>query len=317
MMLIVLLACGKKEPAGPTKEQRVAEMKQTLAPIIEKNRAATTTFLAGLRAVGQDSVSAPPVTAAVPLPPDTKIEHATTLKATPSWFAGVKQPTSDDIKDKSYLYFGPGVLRETMQQMLDTGIWNEEGHYNLSAVESTFEDATRFMHAIAVRVHTYKPADARAGGFTPATASGDVLLYSMPDGKRIGAFPFEIVQKVDSVSARAGDADKELAKDFRDELGKTLDDELIAFSKGTGGAAAPGVAAKANVDGFVKKLNLNFPGWALGKNIIVSATASIEAGPTVVFKTDNVKKLEEHRAELTAFVEETLGTPATIRIEER
>lgn len=308
VVLVLVLGCGKK---GPSNEEKDAAQKQVLAPIIEEHRAATTKQLAAFRAVGKEAYAAPPVTAREPLTEEVKVDSNTMAYGTAWWFAGDPRP-----KDSRYLLTSNPRMSDRLTVMLETGNWNSGGGgYSVHEVESAFAFVTAFRHAAVVRVHTYKWGKASEDRFEPASAAGDVIIYSLPAGKRVGAFPFETVQKLETLSVSRGEsAIREIEDEFRKELSQTIEKELKAYASGSAGAAAPGMAAKAETDKFAKKLSSKLLTWT-AENHIAVPQVTIEPGPIVILRTNNPAALEERRATLMPLVEETLGTKAEVRIE--
>jgi len=308
--LVLVVGCGKK---GPSNEQLDAEQKQVLAPIIEKYRAATTKQLAAFRAVGTDAKAGPPATAREPLTEEVKVDSKTLAYGTPWWFAGDPEP-----KDTGSRLTSNPRMSDRLTVMLETGLWNSGGggYPEARSVEREFASVTAFRYAAVVRVRKYTEGHAGEDRFEGASATGDVLIYSLPAGKRVGAFPFETVQKLDRLSVGKGEsANEELEKSFRGELSRTIEKELEAYASGSAGAAEPGMAAQAETDKFAKKLSSELLEWTSANQIMGIPQVTIEPGPIVIIRTDNPAAFEEQRATLMPLVEQTLGTKAEVRIE--
>lgn len=233
--IVLALGCGNKEETGATVDQEVAKQKTALAPLIEKHRAATVKVLDGLHAIHKDAMAAATVTGQEPLAEGAKFDPVATLVAPVGWFGDVNWQEKTDSNDKDSLMFSASLrLRAPeLRRMLDTGVWNPSGGYALKSVEDAFRGVTRFQHAAVVRFHNYTPANIVGEKFAPASVSGDVIIYTLPAAKRVGAFPFEVVQTTEKVEVKRRESGTTaLMADLRDEIKKTVDAGLAAFAVG-------------------------------------------------------------------------------------
>ncbi len=208
MVTAALASCGKSGSAEDDSKARVAAEKQTLAPIIEKHRAIAGKKFEALQKVDAEAIAAPNVTTPEPIaeklrssqtrPSQMDLEQDGILIASPGWLAG---PSSERVKLALWptLVDGP-----KLKQLFAEGYWDTSGYATTAAVEGSLDRLSKVNHIIFVRTRAYTEptVDDSTKSFTPPSAAGDVLVYSIPDGKRVAASPFEHTLARDKITTK-------------------------------------------------------------------------------------------------------------------
>lgn len=329
--ILLLVACGKsgEQSFKDQSAKQAAEQKAALKPLIDKHRDAATKQLAAFKAIAADATSLPPVTERTALPTKIELDLDTTAFAPAWWFAGKAEY---EPKDKNHQFEPTKMDDYEVRTMLEKGEWITFAPYDAAMGElatKAFESVTKYKHALVARAHAYEPPAVSHDrtSFQNGTIAGDATLYSLPDGKRLGSFPFSIIQRLESVSVK-GDASAtdKLAEAFRSQIRSALMAELDGYVKGTAGAATPGAIPKEDVEQLAGELQADLNKWALTtpgavEDILGSGakilSINIESGPpaVVVVNTTSTEPFEKHRAGIESVVAARLRVPASVKIE--
>lgn len=329
--ILLLVACGKsgEQSFEEKSAKQAAEQKAALKPLIDKHREAATKQLAAFKAIAADAKALPPITERTALPAKIELDLETTVFGPAWWFAGEKdyKPTDKDHQ------FEPTKMDEyEVRTMLEKGEWITFDPFDAAMGElatKAFEGVTKYKHALVARARAYEPPTVSHDrtSFQSGTISGDATLYSLPDGKRLGSFPFSVIQRLESISVKSdSSATDKLAEAFRSQIRSRVMAELDAYVKGTAGAATPGAVAKEDVEKLAGQLDADLNQWAMTtqgalQDILGSGdkilSIEIEPGPpaVVVLKTTSTEPYEKYRAGIESVVAARLGVRATVKIE--
>jgi hypothetical protein len=329
--ILLLVACGKsgEQSFKEKSAKEAAAQKAALKPLIDKHRDVATKQLAAFKAIAADAKALPPITERTALPTKIELDLGTTAFGPAWWFAG---ETADNPKDKDHQFEPTKMEDYVVRTLLEKGEWITFDPYDDAMGElatKAFESVTKYKHALVARASAYEPPTVSGDrtSFQSGTIAGDATLYSLPDGKRLGSFPFSVIQRLDSVSFKSdSSATDKLADAFRSEIRSAVMAELDAYVKGTAGAATPGAVAKEDVAKLAAQLQADINKWALttpgpledifgGDAKLLSI--EIESGPpaVVVLKTTGTEPFEKHRAGIESVVAARLGVRATVKIE--
>lgn len=259
MLLASLIALSAWQGGCKRKLPTLEEMKEAnrkeMGSILEKHRTAATAKLEAIKAVAADAKAAAPVTVRQPATVSLAVppEAAGLVLANLEWAAAANGMNEAKLRVKDALPLG------TLTGALANG-HAYGSSYNVQGIDRQFGLLVALKQAALIRIQRYDPPKAVAGPggrrFQSGRAAGDVLVYDLETRKRIGAFPFEAMQRdTAGVGQRDGEALlKELERSFAYDFETAINGELAAFAKGKAGPAAPGAAADASLRRFTDKI---------------------------------------------------------------
>jgi len=230
MVVIALASCGKK--SGDDTKSRIEAEKKTLAPIVDKHRATALPRFEALKKVDAEAKAAPKVASPEPIaaklkssqtvPSQSDLEDEGVLMASPGWLAG---PSSERVNFPLWPSRVPGP---DLRMLFEQGYWDTSGYANPAAVEEALGRLDKVTHIIFVRAHEYTEpiVDDSTKTFTPPSASGDVLVYSIPDGKRVAAFPFQHVMTREEITTKLQGVEA-VKLTFKTELLRKIIDQVV------------------------------------------------------------------------------------------
>jgi hypothetical protein len=317
---LTLTGCGER---NPTYEEMIEINRKALAPILDKHRAAVTAKLDAIKAVAKEAKAAPIVQAREPMAETATIPGSSyeALKA------GVLLANADwadfEGTDETPIDLDTRLPIGKIQSALASG--ELPSSYSIQGLEEQFGVLAGIRQAALIRVHRYAKPQPSIGAkgerrFVGGKAYGDVQVYDLATGKRIGAFPFEIGQS-DSASITSKDEEsiqRELELSFARGVDYDLREELAAFAAGKEGPATPGAAEKASLKTFANKIKggiIESHGFAFPKRVDIEEeagviTVTIHAGDPIYI----ADKRGITRPEVKAMVEKILGSEAVVKV---
>lgn len=292
-MALVVLACGcdKKDPLAWQ-----AEAKKQMAGVIDAHREASTARLQLLAKIGREIQTAPPVTqpskatGAGALPTAVKVTESIyapgdTLLMTPGIMIEQKDgpPPALRVVERNEL--------ASLRQYLKEG-WRDGGE-NAKSLDSVLSRLEGLKYVFVVRIRDYvapKLASTASGElrFAPGRVIGDVWLYELGGGKKLGAFPYDIVQDRSAYvqSSHVGEeAVRDLEKSLTVDVRLSVEKQLGAFLRGE--PVGVGTGPEATVASFERDLFL-----ALSANYQVALISKVDiqiggAHPVVTIHADS------------------------------
>ena len=207
LLALLALGCGQKKTPEQDLAERRADERARLAPLVAAHRAKAEPILAALRAADEDALAAPPVTTPAPLaaklvatttrPDQMQLELDGILIASPGWMRGASGP-------QAKLSLWPSLQARELTTLLAEGWFDTSGYASTDGVTFALESLAKVRHLVVLRTHEHvEPTiDEQSKTYTPGNAAGDVLVYSIPDGKRLGAIPFTVEQSGDSIQVK-------------------------------------------------------------------------------------------------------------------
>ncbi|HEX8914932.1 MAG TPA: hypothetical protein VF796_21445 [Humisphaera sp.] len=325
-LLLSAAAAAAVLPAGgckkdyPTNEQMNEEKRQAMAPVLARHKDAAAARLAAIKAVAADAAAAAPVTAREPKSAD--------LVAVPDFgetepagllLAGVEVLAMDGKSDAAKVPLDPDLYLPDFPRVMADGYlpsWTAEGF------EPKFVTLENLKQVAAVRVREYRaPKVTSASGetrFTGARAGGDVIVYDLATGKRVGAFPFEAAQR-DTVTVRSKDgagAERELEQAFAIDLKSAVRKEYAAYAAGKAGLGSAADVSRQQFETRIRSKLLESQIIVIPQKVQLSYGA--DGKPVVTIWTDTtlrrIKVDEPASAEVTGIVTKVLGRDADVRL---
>jgi hypothetical protein len=325
-VILALVGCPRKTKSDEEwKAEQEAQQKQAIAPLMAKYKDKVKPIITGIQAAFADARKAPPVMQREPIADGAELPK-------PDAFSQVLvrgDSRSQDADPAARLNLADNQLGD-VAKVLDGGLYDAE-MMTPSALESELESLQNKRWIAVVRVRHYQPPLVKGDKFDGANADGDAVLYSLPDHKRIGAFPWQFAQRLDKITVVGGyDAVRELERKFAGETLSTTSDELVAYLAGKPGIATPGnreadaMAAHDEAERGRPLLQLELRASLVQvpfghKPVILASIDKVEVAPgepkqTVTIYSDSPSDLEPIRAELAAVVAKQLGAQADLRI---
>lgn len=202
-LLVVSVGCEKDKPP-PTE----AEAKAALAPVVKKHKDAKAAWKA-MKEADADALEAKPVTAK-----EGNVKVETASNAVLLLSAGVL--SDDDSKKIKMSWTTPDI--GNLKTLFKDGTWGTSYWTKPSEVESHLEQIEKIEHLVLIRILDATMPKAKGSEFTPGEASGDVLIYEIPDAKRVAAYPISFTQQLESTTVDKTKANDQLERAMRDEL---------------------------------------------------------------------------------------------------
>ena len=312
----VAVAFGACKNKLPTFEEMQEARRKELGPIIERHKAPSTAKLDALRAIAKDAPAAPPV--------ETR-EPATTFAISDTRYpeeegvlvANLEELVAFDGTNTAPVTLRPGLSVAGLQGVLG-GNAGDVGNPPAS-IDAQLGVLEKLRHVALVRVRSYQPPrPAEAGRFEGGRAVGDVLVYEIDARKRVGAFPFEILQGTEATVGR-GTVEADLAQSFASSFEFRLRGELAAFAAGKPGPATPGAGAAEDTAAFATKIRLE-----LGTEYLMAGVERVDivdgddGRPIVTIQAETPAQLSSRDGSalpgVRALVKKILGTEAEVRI---
>ena len=228
--LATFVGCSKK--SGDDSKTRIEAEKKALAPIVEKHRATAGARFTALQNIDREAIAAPEIATAEPIatklvasksmPDQSDLEDDGILIASPGWLAGPGGPPS------KFPLWPSRVPGPDLRLLFAEGYWDTSGYANPEAVEGALGMLDKVGHIIYVRTRSYTEptVDDSTKTFTPPDASGDVLVYSVPEGKRVATFPFQHALARDTIETKLQGVEA-VKLTFKTELLRKIIDEVV------------------------------------------------------------------------------------------
>jgi hypothetical protein len=324
-VILVLAACPRKTKTDEEfKAEQEAQQRQTLGPVIEKYKDKVKPVLAGIRAAFAEAKKAPPVTEREPIAVGAELPKPETLDQV----LVLGDSRSKDADPAARLNLADNSL-DALARVLDGDF------HDVAMIPNVLEEhLDRFKNKrwiAVVRARHYQPPAVNGHTFDGAKADGDAVLYTLADHKRVGAFPWHGVQRLDKIKVVQGyNAVTELERKFESEVLSTVAKELEAYLAGTSGVGTPGnpeadaidARDKAEAGRFLKEKELAAafaPVPLMHQPPILTSIDKVELAPgqpkpTVTIYTETPSALEPVRSELAAAAAKELGTEPQLRI---
>lgn len=311
--------CEKKDPLAWQKQAAAA-----LQPVIEKHRPTAQAKIDALKAIALEAGALPPVEAregaALPVTPkatlfspNARSEKGNALLVNVETLAGGAD-AADGVR------LAKGTWIKSLERYLTSG-WYDSGNQP-PYVDQKFEELAGLKLALVARVHQYKaPSLVVAGGeqrFEAGRARGDVLIYDIDERKRLGAFPFEVVQRDTAsvnVKGSSESAARELEENFRVDLNASLRKELAAFVDGAAGPASPGIAKNAAVSRFAERMKVELASFHLVagiQDIQIDTTSAVPRVTLIADKTGPLLSGGSVKPEVVEIARKVLGAESPI-----
>jgi len=116
-----------------------------------------------------------------------------------------------------------------LDTLLTEGWFDTSGYATNDQVQYALAEAAKVKHIVVVRTRELvaPTVEEATKTFTPGRAAGEVLVFSIPDGKRLGVLPFAVAQSGDSIRSMGLSGGDAVALEWRRQVLRHVIDLVV------------------------------------------------------------------------------------------